>query len=81
MSVATEGRNISCVIISGFLRMQDVLNEKVIFSITNDFAKAFADNSAALYIKMGRPGCEVGVPRGPPNLSQRSPGSHFKNID
>jgi len=38
------------------------LNEKVIFLIENDLAKAFAVNSAALYIKMGRPGCEVGVP-------------------
>jgi len=30
---------------------------------------------------MGRPGCEVGVPRVAPYLSQRSPDSHFKNID
>jgi len=41
------------------------VNEEVIFSIVNDLAKAFAVNSAALYIEMGRPGCEVGVPRVP----------------
>ena len=35
------------------------------FLIVNDLAKAFAVNSAALYIKIGRPGCEVGVPRVP----------------
>jgi len=50
------------VIISG-LRWEVALNEEVIFSIVNDLAKAFSANSAALYIKMGRPGCEVGVPR------------------
>ena len=43
--------------------------------------KAFADNSATSCIEMGRPQCEVGVPRVPPYLSQTSPGSHFENID
>ena len=52
------------MIISG-LRGEVALNEEVIFSIVNDVAKAFAVNPAALYIKMGRPGCEVGVPRVP----------------
>ena len=64
MSVATEWKNISCAIIPG-LRGEAALNEKVIFSIGNDLAKAFAVNSAALYIKIGRPGCELGVPRVP----------------
>jgi len=64
MSVATEWKNISYVIIPG-LRGEAALNEKVIFSIVNDLAKAFSVNSAALYIKMGCPGCEVGVPRVP----------------
>jgi len=61
--------------------MQVSLDEEVIFSIVNDLAKAFENNSAALYIKMGSPGCEVGVPKASPHLSQRSPGSHFENID
>jgi len=64
MSVATGRKNISCGIISE-LRGEVVVNEEVIFSIVNDLAKAFAVNSAALYIEMGRPGCEVGVPRVP----------------
>jgi len=64
MSVATEWKNISCVIILG-LRGEVALNEKVICSIVIDLAKALAVNSAALYVKMGRPGCEVGVPRVP----------------
>ena len=41
------------------------LNKEVIFSIVNDLAKAFTDNSATSYIKMGRPGCVVGVPSVP----------------
>jgi len=67
MSVATEWKNTSCVIISG-LRGEVALNEGVIFLIVNDLVKAFAVNSAALYIKMGRPGCEVShpvCPKGP----------------
>ena len=38
------------------------LNEEVLFSIVNDLAMAFAVNSAVVYIKLGRPGCEVGGP-------------------
>ena len=41
MSVVTEWKNISCVIISG-LRGEVSLNEEVIFSIVDDLAKAFA---------------------------------------
>ena len=52
------------MIISG-LRGEVAQNEEVIFSIVNDLAKAFAANSAALYIKMGRPECEVGLPMVP----------------
>jgi len=52
------------VIVSG-LRGEVALNEQVIFSIVNDLAKGFAVNSTALNNKMGRPGCEVGVPRVP----------------
>jgi len=47
------------------LRGEVALNEEVIFLIVNDLAKVFVVNSAALYIKLGRPGCEVGVPRVP----------------
>jgi len=80
MSVATEWKNISCVIITG-LRGEVALNEEAISSIVNHLGNAFAVNSAALYIKIGRPGCEVGVIRFPTLSSQRSPGSHFENID
>jgi len=52
------------VIISG-LRGEVALNAEVIFSIVNDLAKVFVVNSAALYIKIGRPGYEVGVQRVP----------------
>ena len=52
------------MIISG-LRGEVAPNEEVLFSILNDFAKAFAVNSAALYIKIGRPECEVGDPKVP----------------
>ena len=64
MSVATEWKNISCVITSG-LRGDVALNEEVFFSILNGLTKAFAVNSAALYIETGRPVCEVGVSRVP----------------
>jgi len=47
------------------LSVQVALNEKEILSIVNDLQLSFVDNSAALYIEMGRPGCEVGVPRVP----------------
>jgi len=80
MSVATEWKNISCVIIFG-LKEEVALNEEVIFSIVNGLAKAFAGNSAALYNKMGCPGYDVDVPRVPILSAQRSPGSHFENID
>ena len=52
------------MIISG-LRGEVALNEEVLFSIVNDLAMTFAVNSAVLYIKVGRPGCEVGVPKVP----------------
>jgi len=61
------------VIISG----EVTLNEEVIFSIVNDLAKAFAVNSAALYIKMGRPGCEVGVPKVPNLIFPKVPRQPF----
>jgi len=64
------------VIIFG-LREEVSLNEEVIFSSVNDLGKAFTVNSAALYIKMGCPRCEVGVPRVPTLSAPKVPRQPF----